>query len=186
MAAEGTKPRKPPTIATQRPSLPTRPRPIQRRPGLPPIRSTRFEDLVPEALSDTTSLAKARPEGTTFQKTLAKVRRGLPYSALEALQKQASLSQGQMAALVGIPERTIGRRKKEGRLTPSESDRVERTSRIMALAVNVFGEEERAKEWLQRPSRALDGETPLSLLDTDVGVRAVEDELLRIEHGTYA
>jgi putative toxin-antitoxin system antitoxin component (TIGR02293 family) len=50
----------------------------------------------------------------------------------------------------------------------------------------VFGSKTKARAWLQAPSRALRGEVPLSLLDTDIGTQSVEDELVRIEHGVHA
>jgi putative toxin-antitoxin system antitoxin component (TIGR02293 family) len=53
------------------------------------------------------------------------------------------------------------------------------------MAVKTLGTEDKARLWMQRPNRNLEGETPLSLLDTDRGVRAVEDVLMRIDHGIY-
>ena len=55
--------------------------------------------------------------------------------------------------------------------------------RQKAQAVSVFGAEDKATTWLQRPNRALNGERPIQLLDTDLGARQVEDVLGRIEHG---
>jgi len=113
------------------------------------------------------------------------VRSGLPYQALDRLQKAAGLNQAEIATVVGIPERTIVRRKSEGRLTPTESDRVDRITRLLELATKVLEDEEKARSWLHRPNRGLAGKTPLELLDTDRGVRTVEDILMRIEHGIY-
>ena len=42
-----------------------------------------------------------------------------------------------------------------------------------------------AVRWFATPNPALSGETPLSLLDTDAGVRQVDDVLTRIEFGVY-
>jgi putative toxin-antitoxin system antitoxin component (TIGR02293 family) len=47
----------------------------------------------------------------------------------------------------------------------------------------VFSTEDDAATWLRRPNRALNGESPIHLLDTDVGARQVEDVLGRITHG---
>jgi putative toxin-antitoxin system antitoxin component (TIGR02293 family) len=113
------------------------------------------------------------------------VRSGLPYSAVERLQRWASLSQGQLAAVLGMTGRTFARRKIEGKLSPIESDRVDRAERIVQLAADVLESDDKAREWLQRPNRGLGGQTPLSVLDTDRGVRAVEGVLMRLEHGMY-
>jgi len=114
------------------------------------------------------------------------VRSGLPYSALEALQDALELSFKELSVVLGIPERTIARRKDEQHLTAAESDRLYRVARTLAHAGSVLGTIEKARLWLKRPSRALGGETPLALLDTDVGTRQVEEVLLRIVHGIYS
>jgi putative toxin-antitoxin system antitoxin component (TIGR02293 family) len=40
--------------------------------------------------------------------------------------------------------------------------------------------------WLRTPNTALRGETPISLLETDIGARMVERVLGRIEHGVIS
>lgn len=120
---------------------------------------------------------------TGFSKQLDRIRGGLPFRAVEDLQRAAELTLTQVAVLLGIPERTIARRKTTGKLTTAESDRVDRTTRVLSLAAETLGSPEKARAWMQRPNRGLGGETPLSLLDTDRGVRAVEDVLHRLDHG---
>jgi uncharacterized protein (DUF2384 family) len=39
---------------------------------------------------------------------------------------------------------------------------------------------------MQKPSRALGGEVPLRMLDTDVGANGVLEELGRIDYGVFA
>jgi putative toxin-antitoxin system antitoxin component (TIGR02293 family) len=114
------------------------------------------------------------------------VREGLPYSALEALQGALELSVKELSVVLGIPERTIARRKDEQHLTAAESDRLYRVARTLAHAASVLGTFEKARLWLKRPSRALGDETPLTLLDTDVGTRQVEETLLRIVYGIHS
>jgi len=72
---------------------------------------------------------------------------------------------------------------KAERLSPAASDRLSRIDRIYTLAADVFGDSDKAAQWLKRPSRALAGEQPLKLLDTDAGTQQVERELRQIEHG---
>jgi putative toxin-antitoxin system antitoxin component (TIGR02293 family) len=122
-------------------------------------------------------------ESATFTARIDRIRGGLPIRAVEALQRAADLNLSQVATLLGIPERTIARRKKAGKLTTAESDRVDRAARILTMAAETLGSEEKARTWMQRPNRGLGGDTPLSLLDTDVGVRAVEGVLARLDEG---
>lgn len=58
-------------------------------------------------------------------------------------------------------------------------------AKILELAVNTFGTQTRAEEWLGRPCAYLDGEIPLDVLDNSVGFQAVEQYLDRIMCGIY-
>src|SRR5208282_5115442 len=73
-----------------------------------------------------------------------------------------------------------------GRLTAEQSDRLIRAARLLANAEETFGSTEKAGLWLRRPTRALGGERPLDLLDTEEGAREVETLLGRINHGIAA
>jgi putative toxin-antitoxin system antitoxin component (TIGR02293 family) len=88
--------------------------------------------------------------------------------------------------VVGIATRTLARRKHERHLSPIESDRLYRVAYVMHLAALTLGGLEKARLWLQRVNRSLGGHTPLSLLDTEIGGRQVEQSLLQISHGIYA
>jgi putative toxin-antitoxin system antitoxin component (TIGR02293 family) len=55
--------------------------------------------------------------------------------------------------------------------------------RVQRMAEATFGSPDDAMDWLSRPTRALDGKTPMELLDTEAGLRQVEDLLTRIDHG---
>jgi putative toxin-antitoxin system antitoxin component (TIGR02293 family) len=56
---------------------------------------------------------------------------------------------------------------------------------VLARAEEIFGRD-KGHRWLRRPTSALDGETPLSLLDTHPGAEAVLNLLGRIDHGIAA
>ena len=89
-----------------------------------------------------------------------------------------------VAAYLASPEPTPATEAIRGRrLDAHESDRLYRVARVAAHAFDVFGTEDNAATWLRRPNRALGGEAPIHLLDTDVGARQVEDTLGRLEHG---
>jgi uncharacterized protein (DUF2384 family) len=44
----------------------------------------------------------------------------------------------------------------------------------------------KARLWLLAPNRALGGEVPLQMLDTDIGARQVEEVLLRLSYGVFS
>ena len=114
------------------------------------------------------------------------VRAGLPLVALHSLQETLQLSRENLSRMLAMPERTLARRQKQARLTADESDRLIRVARVMAHAIEVLGSRDKAAHWLRNPNRALDGNTPLSLLDTDIGAQQVGEILGRIEYGIYS
>lgn len=124
-----------------------------------------------------------RRKTPTVREWRDEVKRGLPYRSLESLRRRLGLTVAETASLLQVPPRTLARRRRAGRLGADESDRLYRLARVAARAVDVFRDERKAGTWLQRPNRAVGGEPPLQLLDTDAGARLVEDTLGRLEHG---
>jgi putative toxin-antitoxin system antitoxin component (TIGR02293 family) len=117
----------------------------------------------------------------------ALVREGIPAQALMVLAERTGLRQADVSARFGIPQRTLTRRlAQHSRLTAAESDRTVRLAQVYATAIETLGDEEKAAAWLKTPNRALRGERPLDQLDTDPGVREVENILGRIAYGVYS
>ena len=115
------------------------------------------------------------------------VLKGYPFSTFEAVQKEIDLPQNQLSDILGITASTIARRKKDRKpLTALESDRLYRVAHVLAIAVDVLDDAEKARTWLKRSNRGLGGEIPLTLLGTDIGTSQVEDELQRIKYGIYS
>ena len=122
-------------------------------------------------------------DGANF---LEAVRHGLPYASLEVLTRNLGRELGDVGAVVGIPPRTLARRKHQRVLSPVESDRLYRLAYIAHVAAATLGGLAPSRVWLSRPNRALGGVSPLSLLDTDIGCRQVEDLLTRLNHGIFS
>src|ERR1700730_1759967 len=115
-----------------------------------------------------------------------RIKRGLPYRALESVRERLRLSVPEAASVLHMPPRTLARRRQTRKLDGDESDRLYRIARVAAQAFAVFSTEDDAATWLRRPNRALNGELPIDLLDPDVGARQIEDLLGRIEHGVVS
>jgi putative toxin-antitoxin system antitoxin component (TIGR02293 family) len=111
------------------------------------------------------------------------VREGLPVEFVEKIIEAGQLTIEEVVAL-NIPEN----RQAAGvnRLTPEQSDRLFRVLRVLQEAEETFANPEKARLWMRRPTRALGGQSPIELLDTDVGARSVEALLARIAHGIAA
>ena len=114
------------------------------------------------------------------------IRKGISSAAVDSLAKTLRVTQSDLAVALGIPARTLARRKNEGALNSEESAKVLRLARVIARATQTFEGLDAAVTWLKFPNAALSGATPLSLLDTDIGAENVMDTLGRIEHGVFA
>lgn len=114
------------------------------------------------------------------------VRDGLPAETIDAVMKAYQVSKGAVVRLLGVSESTLRRRTESGRLSAVESDRLYRLASAAAQAEAVLHSREKAVKWLHTPNRALEDETPLSMLDTDIGYQRIRDILGRLEHGVYS
>jgi putative toxin-antitoxin system antitoxin component (TIGR02293 family) len=116
--------------------------------------------------------------------SIEKVRAGLPVSLLNELADELRVERSKLADILGTTIRTLQRKSEsDQRLGAAASDRLARMRRIHELAAHVFGEKNKASIWLTSPSRGLNGEIPLFLLDTDLGTQRVQQELRQIEFG---
>ena len=110
----------------------------------------------------------------------------LPFTSLERVMERFGLNREEISSALDLPTRTLARRKQERRLRRDESDRLFRLVRIAEQATQVLGSRDKASMWLHTSNRALGGQPPLTLLDTDLGARQVEEILGRIEYGVYS
>jgi putative toxin-antitoxin system antitoxin component (TIGR02293 family) len=139
---------------------------------------------VPDLLGGELVLGKSLNQGGALADL---IREGLPVKALLLLAEHLDIRQAEISEKVGIPRRTLTRRlTQHARLTAAESDRAVRLAQVYANAAETLGDGDKAAAWLKTPNRALRGGRPLDQLDTDPGVREVEDVLGRIAYGVYS
>ena len=124
---------------------------------------------------------KAHPHGV-----IRRIQRGFPFRELEMLQNTIDMPLEQLAGKLLISRSTLQRRKAAGRLSPTESDRVMRFSRLLQHAAGIFGDIDKARAWLKHPQRGLGGAIPLDYAETEIGGREVEKLLGRIDYGVYS
>lgn len=114
------------------------------------------------------------------------VKHGFPVKAIHLLIKRNVLTKNEVASYI-MPRRTLAHRERKGEpLSESESERLLRITRIVAIAEDTFANSEKAAIWLRRPNRLMNGRTPLGMADTEPGSRIVEDTLQRIAYGIAA
>lgn len=118
-------------------------------------------------------------------KLITKIKEGLSVKAFYRLCKNLSISEKALANTLNIALSTLARRKKTGRLTFEESERVYRIARLYDRTCEVFEDIEMARKWLKEPSWALGDVSPLEFAETELGAQEVDDLLGRIEHGVF-
>jgi putative toxin-antitoxin system antitoxin component (TIGR02293 family) len=115
---------------------------------------------------------------------------GLPARALDHLVHKVTILRlrGSLEKAVGISPRTYQRRKDDldRVLSPEQSGRTWKFAELLARAITVFGTQEAAEAWFERPAVGLDQRRPIDLLSTPAGVETIEDHLMRLEYGVYA
>lgn len=117
---------------------------------------------------------------------VSRIESGLPAASALAFKEALQLTNAELAALLGVSLRTLARLDPaKSRLDAVSGDRLVRSARLYAIAAEVLEDSAEAARWLKMPQRALGGAIPLELAHTDVGTRAVEALLGRMEHGVY-
>ena len=88
--------------------------------------------------------------------------------------------------ILNISIKTMERKNPTDKLDEKTSSHALEVARVMQHTYEVFEEEEKAKSWLNRENRALNGVKPVELLNTLTGINMVNDILTRIEEGVYS
>lgn len=120
-------------------------------------------------------------------KLIEQLEAGFPFDALRKFEANSGMASAELVSILGIPERTLARRRTTGRLAPEESERLLRISTVFEKAVELFdGDVASTVQWLTTSKKALGGETPLRYAKTEPGAREVENLIGRLEHGVFS
>jgi putative toxin-antitoxin system antitoxin component (TIGR02293 family) len=126
-------------------------------------------------------------EPASTNEWVARIRSGLPAASAIAFKTALGLSNEELASVLGVSPRTVARLDPaKSHLDPVSGDRLVRSARLYSIAADVLEDAPAAARWLKSPQRALGGAIPLELAQTDVGSRAVEALLGRMEHGVFS
>lgn len=127
-------------------------------------------------------LLGVKPKNTETTLTLARsVEKGLPVSALDKIADRVSPQDVRHFTYRVVPKPTLERRRRaKQHLTTEESDRLARVAKVFAFGLEVFRDEAKVRDFLNRPHPMLEGKTPLELaLATGPGTDAVVNLLGR-------
>jgi putative toxin-antitoxin system antitoxin component (TIGR02293 family) len=118
---------------------------------------------------------------------VSELKRGVEISRYDTFVRKSGLPTKEDNQVIQLRPRALVRRRKEGRLSQAESERLYRLSVVFEKAVELHeGKVDEARTWMSTPRAALAGQTPLEMCATEVGARGVEDLIGRLEHGVFS
>ncbi len=112
---------------------------------------------------------------------------GITKASIDELTSYIGVSKKSMAEdILNVSIKTLERKDPKDKLDKRTSSHALEIARVMQHAFEVFEDEEKARKWLNRENRALNGSKPVQLLNTLTGINMVNDILTRIEEGVYS
>lgn len=112
-------------------------------------------------------------------------RKGVKPEAVDVLVEAGGLKRKELDWIV--PARTLRhRRDKAQLLTPDETGRWFRAAKILSLAVEVFGDEQLARDWLHKARQRFDNLSAMEFMQTETGSQIIEETLSQIDAGYFA
>lgn len=112
--------------------------------------------------------------------------KGIPKLSVEYLAWVLAIPMVDMAGLLNVSYKTLGRKKKTDILDELSSSLSIEIANTVAKGLAVFEDREKFNRWLQKENRALKGKKPFELLHTPTGIKLVNQILGRIEEGVYS
>jgi putative toxin-antitoxin system antitoxin component (TIGR02293 family) len=115
------------------------------------------------------------------------IRMGIPYSLFNLIQHYTPFTENDWASLLDISTKSLQRYKQASKsFGPLQSEKIIEMAEVTKIGLDVFGEMEKFRGWLNTPSFALGGLEPMELLKDSYGKEMVIGELIRIDHGVFA
>jgi len=110
---------------------------------------------------------------------------GLDYETLVDFMEMADFHIDDMAKILHVNSRTIRRLDSDAALNIDLSEKLLELLRLYRFGIELFGDVTTFNVWVRRSIRGLGDVTPMSLLDTGIGVEIIMDELERLAFGVY-
>lgn len=132
------------------------------------------------------ALPRLKETSLSIPQVIKVIENGLPVATFTKIKNDLGLPDKDLAGFIRVPKSTLAVRKKKGKFSFEESERLYRVQRLFEKAVDVFGDIESARKWLKEKAYGLGDISPLEFAKTEIGAREVEDLLGRIEHGVFS
>lgn len=115
------------------------------------------------------------------------IRTGISYELFDRIRKHSPFSLSDWAELLSISYKSLLRYKQDGEtFKSSQSERIIEVAEVTEYGIEVFGDRQKFKNWLDRKNFALGSVTPRLLLADSYGKDLVMKELAAIEYGIFA
>jgi putative toxin-antitoxin system antitoxin component (TIGR02293 family) len=112
---------------------------------------------------------------------------GIPAGVISHMHKKWGLTDEFMAQIFGLSAGAVSRKRRRSHMSAGErlslvqGDRLYRIARIIAIAVDIFGNKASALKWLNSKQTGLGDRVPLDMLQTFPGTAEVENLLSDIK-----
>ena len=119
----------------------------------------------------------------TYIKT---VRAGIPGTVVKQAVRALGGNRELFIRLLNTTSANLSRYYRKKFLNRNDTEEILDTLRVYLQALQIFGDEQRAQEWLNSSVPALAGERPLNLFDTFEGRNLVRATLRKLEYGEFS
>jgi len=113
------------------------------------------------------------------------IRAGIPYSLFHLIQNYTPFTENDWANFLDISTKSLQRYRVSTahHFKPIHSEKIIEMAEVTKVGLDVFGNLEKFKLWLNTPNFALGSPMPIDLLKDSYGKELVISELSRINHG---
>lgn len=119
---------------------------------------------------------------------IAAIRKGIPYSLFELIQKFTPFSESDWADFLGLSTKSMYRYKQspDHLFKPVHTEKIIEMAEVTQFGLEVFGSMDKFNLWLHTPNFALGKHKPIELLRDSYGKEMVMHELTLIDQGIFA
>lgn len=115
------------------------------------------------------------------------IRSGIPYPLFSLIKHITPFTENDWASLLEISTKSLNRYKRSSKsFKPIQSEKILEMAEVTDLGMEVFGDMQKFKLWLNTPVFSLGNNKPFELLKDSYGKEMVIAELIRINHGILA
>lgn len=112
------------------------------------------------------------------------IRHGYPAAIMKSASSFLGVPEARIHRIMHVSSTTANRLLKQNSpVDAAATERVLRISDVTRMAIDVFEDEDAAKDWLRQPNESLGDAAPLDLLDTEPGAVTVRQVLNAIATG---